>query len=225
MNSPDLYRLLSWISPSFPVGAYTYSHGLEYAAEAGLVSNETDLQEWLEGVLRYGTGRVDGMLFYAAYQATEEDLPDVIEFASAMRGTRELATESHSQGRAFLKTIESAWGCSLPGQWLAAADQTEATTPYAVAVALTCRSQAIPVEVGLTAYLQAFASNVVSAAVRLVPVGQTSGQTVLAHMANVVGEVVDDVLRSPLSDIGSSTPMLDWVSIQHENQYTRLFRS
>ena len=229
MNTPDLYKLLSWLSPSFPVGAYTYSHGLEYAAEAGLVSNETELLGWLEVVLRHGTGRVDAMLFRAAYEAPEDELPDVIELASAMKGTRELSNESHSQGRAFLRTVESAWGCSGPGHWLAAANQTESTIPYSVAVALACRSQLISVEDSLMAYLHSFAYNVVSAAVRLIPIGQTSGQTVLAHMADVVAEVVYDVLRLPLnelvSDLGSSTPMLDWVSMQHENQHTRLFRS
>lgn len=225
MNSSDVYRLLSWLSPSFPIGAYTYSHGLEYAVEAGLVSNETELLKWLKALLRHGTGRVDGMLFRAAYEANDADLPELIELAAAMRGTSEMSNESHSQGRAFLRTMESGWGCSLPANWLVRTNNTDYAVPYSIAVALVCRSQHIDMENTLTAYLQAFASNIVSAALRLLPIGQTSGQAILANMVAVIGEVVDEVMRSPFSDLGSSTPMLDWVSMQHENQYTRLFRS
>ena len=224
-----MYRLLSWLSPSFPVGAFSYSHGLEYAVEAGLVTNVDELEEWLEAILRYGTGRVDSMHFRAAYQATEDDLPNVIELSSAMIGTNELSKEGHSQGRAFIRTVELAWGCGLPGEWLTTADRTESSITYPVAVALTCRRQSIPIRCALTAYLQAFVSNLVSAAVRLIPIGQTGGQAVVSHMAAVVGEVVDEVLQfctgGLAGDLGSSTPMLDWVSMQHENQYTRLFRS
>jgi urease accessory protein len=221
MNSPELYRLISWLSPSFPVGAYTFSHGLEYAADAGLVSSSTELQDWIETVLRYGTGRVDAMLIRAAYDASEEELQDIIELASAMKGTSELSKESRSQGQAFAKTVASAWHCDLSG--LIQGEGIEA--PYSVAVALACKGSNIPVASVLTAYLHAFVSNLVSAAMRLIPIGQTDGQKIIAGMADVVAEVVDDAMRSPMTDIGSSTPMVDWASMQHESQHTRLFRS
>ena len=221
MNNPELYRLISWLSPSFPIGAYMFSHGLEYAAEAGLVSNRTELQDWIETVLRFGTGRVDAMLIRAAYEATEEELQDIIELASAMKGTSELSKESLSQGQAFKRTVESAWHCDLSG-----IRQGESLQgPYSVSVALACKGSNIPLTDVLTAYLHAFASNLVSAAMRLIPIGQTDGQMTVASMANVVADVVDDAIRSPLTDIGSSTSMVDWTSMQHESQHTRLFRS
>lgn len=221
MNSPELYKLISWLSPSFPVGAYTFSHGLEYAAEAGLVSSPAELQDWIEAVLRFGTGRVDAMLIRAAYEASEEELQDIIELAFAMKGTSELSKESCSQGQAFAKTVASAWLCDLSG--LVQGESLQA--PYSVSVAVACKGSNIPLTDVLTAYLHAFASNLVSAAMRLVPLGQTDGQIIVAAMANVVAEVVDDAMRSPLTDIGSSTPMVDWTSMQHESQHTRLFRS
>ena len=209
------------MSPSFPVGAYTFSHGLEYAAEAGLVSSPAELQDWIEAVLRFGTGRVDAMLIRAAYEASEEELQDIIELAFAMKGTSELSKESCSQGQAFAKTVASAWLCDLSG--LVQGESLQA--PYSVSVAVACKGSNIPLTDVLTAYLYAFASNLVSAAMRLVPLGQTDGQIIVAAMANVVAEVVDDAMRSPLTDIGSSTPMVDWTSMQHESQHTRLFRS
>lgn len=209
------------MSPSFPVGAYTFSHGLEYAAEAGLVSSPAELQDWIEAVLRFGTGRVDAMLIRAAYEASEEELQDIIELAFAMKGTSELSKGSCSQGQAFAKTVASAWLCDLSG--LGQGESLQA--PYSVSVAVACKGSNTPLTDVLTAYLHAFASNLVSAAMRLVPLGQTDGQIIVAAMANVVAEVVDDAMRSPLTDIGSSTPMVDWTSMQHESQHTRLFRS
>lgn len=210
---------MSWLSPAFPVGAYSYSHGLEYAIEMGLVSDRATLEDWIAGILRHGTGRVDAMLFKAAYECAYGDLNTVAELAFAMRGTSELAQESHSQGRAFLRAVDAAWGTGLP--------ESESTTAvsYVVSVATTCKTHCIPLDMAMIAYLQAFASNLVSAGVRLIPIGQTDGQITIANLEGVISEVVEAAMQSSLDDLGSSTPMVDWASMKHENQYTRLFRS
>ncbi len=220
MNLRQLFRLLSWLSPSFPVGSYTYSHGLEFAVEARLVHDRTTLEEWVEGILRFGTGRMDALIFSTAYGAALWRLKDLAELATALRGTREFSQESLQQGRAFATVLEASWPVS--------ADYTNsmpAPLPYPMAVALACRQHEIPLPCALAAYLHAFASNLVSAGIRLIPIGHTDGQIALARMETPVDEVVTEALRTPEEDWGVATPILDWASMQHESQHTRLFRS
>ena len=218
MDLVSLYRLMSWLSPSFPIGGYTYSHGLEYAVDAVLVHDGASLEHWVEEILRHGTGRVDAIMFAAGYRARVCELAELVQLASAMRGTSELGRESMQQGRAFVAALEKSWTADLSAY---------ATTqlPYSIAVAFTCRANCIPLDMGLAAYLHAYVSGIVSAGVRLIPVGQSEGQRILANLGNAVEEVVEEALHTPMSDIGTPTPMLDWVSMQHENQHTRLFRS
>jgi urease accessory protein len=212
-NARDLYTLMSWLSPAFPVGSFSYSHGIEYAVSAGLVRDRQSLLDWIASVLLHGFGMVDATLFRAAYAASGERLKEVAALAAAMRGTSELARESSAQGQAFASTVRAAWSVDSPDG-----------AAYCVAVASACAGRGVPVDAALTAYLHAFASNLVSAGVRLVPLGQTDGQRVIAALQDVVMRVVEES-SDDLSDIGSATPVVDWTSMMHETQYTRLFRS
>jgi len=224
-----VYRLAVWLSPSFPVGAYTYSSGLEHAVERGLATDADSLHDWVETILQAGQGRIDADLFRDAYRAVEADdtdgLESVLEMADAMRGTSELALESAAQGDAFLTAVRASWPDARLDALAGMAARMERKPAYAVAVAAAAAVHAVPLRDALIAFLHAIAANLVSAGLRLVPLGQTDGQRVTARLELVVVAATDAALARSPEDIGAATPMVDWTSMQHEIQYTRLFRS
>jgi urease accessory protein len=220
-----LLRLMTWLSPAFPVGAYAYSHGLEYAVERELVSDEASLQRWIEGAIAFGAGRVDGAFFADAWRAVtardEAALGEVAERAAAMRGTCELALESTQQGEAFLKTLRD----TAPSEALARFANAVPIHAYPTAVAIAAAISQIPLRPALLAYTQAFAANLVSAGVRLIPLGQLAGQRVIDKLRPAIVAATEAALKQRSKDVGSAAAMIDWTSIKHETQYTRLFRS
>lgn len=218
-----LYRLLAWLSPAYPIGAFSYSHGVETAVEEGFIRDRVSLVAWLETVLRNGTGRVDGALFAVAWRTAEaKDRPafeTVAERAAAWRGTSEMALESRQQGGSFLSITRVAW----PHPDFAGVSSDLALP---VAVALATAVHGIALETALEGYLHAFTANLISAAVRTVPLGQTDGQISLAALEPAVRQAVAAALATEdLDEVGTATPLLDWCSLRHETQYTRLFRS
>jgi urease accessory protein len=225
MRASHLYKLTAWLSPAFPVGAYTYSHGLEFAVESELVRDRASLADWTTRIVVQGSGQVDAVLFRDAWQASHERdsarLRELVQIAAAFRGTREMALESSAQGEAFMLAVRNAWHVEL-------LDMLEPEAPpiaYPVALGAVCGREQIPIEVALQAFLQAFVANLVSAGVRLIPLGQTDGQRVMAQLEDTVQRAVVRALRTPLEEVGTSTPMVDWTSMRHETQHTRLFRS
>jgi urease accessory protein len=229
LSAAGVYRLAVWLSPAFPVGAYTYSSGIEHAVESALVSDAATLFDWIATMLRTGQGRIDADFFRDAYTAVragnDDDLAAVAELADAMRGTAELALESAAQGNAFLSAVRAAWPSPRLDEFAAFLSQIRRKPAYAVAVGVTAAAHGVPLREALTAYLHAVAANLVSAGLRLIPLGQTDGQRVTARLEPVVVAAAEAALvRSP-QDIGAATPMADWTSMQHETQYTRLFRS
>jgi len=222
-----LYRLLAWLSPAYPIGAFSYSHGVETAVEEGFIKDRASLVAWLESVLRQGTGAVDGALFVAAWRAAaSEDWPAfdaIAERAAAWRGTMEMALESRQQGGSFLSITRTAWPhASL----VAAHERLGGELALPVAVALAAAAHGIALEQALAGYLHAFTANLISAALRTVPLGQSDGQLALAALEGVVNATAQAaMLVTSLDEVGTATPLLDWCSIRHETQYTRLFRS
>jgi urease accessory protein len=223
----SLYRLLAWLSPAYPIGAFSYSHGIETAVEEGFVEDRLSLIAWLETVLRNGTGRVDGALFAAAWRAAAaRDWPAfdaIAERAAAWRSTSEMALESRQQGGSFLSITRTAW----PHADLDAAHaRLDGEIALPVAVALAAAVHGLALEAALGGYLHAFAANLISAAVRTVPLGQSDGQRALAALEGTVRQSVKTALAvTDLDEVGTATPLLDWCSMRHETQYTRLFRS
>ena len=219
-----LYRLLAWTSPAYPTGAYSYSHGIEYAVEAGLVRDRAGLADWIAHILRRGSGWVDAVLLARAYEAAADPaaLDDLADLAAAWRGTAETALEATQQGAAFLAVTRAAW----PDTRLDAFEQRRGGQPVAlpIAFALAVAGQ-VALDQALTAFLHGLAANLVSAGVRLIPLGQTDGQRVTAALAPVVAEVAAAAMACPLDRLGGAAPMVDWTSARHETQYTRLFRS
>ncbi len=220
-----LYRLMTWLSPAYPLGAYSYSHGIEYAVEDGLVRDRATLQDWIGRAVRHGAGLTDAALLAAAWNAVHEKhaarLDDIVELAAAWRGSAETALESRAQGAAFLSVTRAAWPHpaldELSLRW-----RGEVSLPVAVGVAA---AQGVGLAPTLTAYLHAFAGNLVSAGVRLIPLGQSDGQRAIAALEETIAATVRAALETPLDEIGTAAATIDWCSMRHETQYTRLFRS
>jgi urease accessory protein len=225
LEGAGLYRLMTWLSPAYPTGAFSYSHGLEYAVEAGLVSGAGDLLAWVAAVIESGTGWIDSLLLAEAWRAAAADdrrrLADAAILAAAWRGTAEMALESEAQGQAFLATTRAAW----PHPLLHALAEAAETVALPVAVGAATGAAAIPLALSVRAYLQSLAGNLVSAGLRLIPLGQTDGQRVIADLAPAVAATGERVLIAALEEAGSAAPLIDWCSMRHETQYTRLFRS
>lgn len=221
-----LYRLLAWLSPAYPIGAYTYSHGLETAVEDGAVKTRADLVDYIATALRAGAGRVDSALLAAAYRGAEAGDDAVLDetawLAAAWRGTAEMALETMAQGTAFTSVTQSAWP---DARFAALAARHPRQLAHPVAFGAAAAWHGIPLRPALAGWLSGFAANLVSAGVRLVPLGQTDGQIATATLHPVVEAAADAAMEAELDALGSAAPMLDLLSMRHETQYTRLFRS
>lgn len=209
-----LVKLATWLSPAYPVGAYTYSHGLERAIEDGAVSDRGSLREWIEDLLRHGAGRTDATLLSHAWRDPTDE--GVAELAAALQPSAERALETNQQGAAFVATTAQAW----PAEGLNAEP-----APYPVAVGRAARAHDAPLKEAATLYLHAFAANLVSAGVRLIPLGQTDGQRVVADLAPICEAVAAEATEAPLEAIGGAAMLSDIASMRHETQRTRLYRS
>jgi urease accessory protein len=221
-----LYRLMSWLSPSYPVGAFSYSGGLEWAVEAGDVRDADTLRAWLEIVIGAGGGFCDAVFFVHAHRAVlagdHAALAQGAELAAAFAPSKERHLETCSQGEAFVKITSVAWPAEaldrLAAVW-------RGPLAYPVAVGAAAAGHGIAVAPALQAYLHAGAANLVSAGVRLVPLGQTDGQRLLAALEPVITDTLARALHTTLDEIGSAALRADMASMRHETQYTRLFRS
>jgi urease accessory protein len=223
----SLYTLLTWLSPAMPVGAYSYSHGLEAAVEAGLVTDRATLGTYVEAALTDGAGQLDAGFVRAACEAADDEtrLLELLVTAAILRGTAELALESAAQGEALLRVLRTAWPHPALERLAGLAGEASVQPAYAVVLGVAAAAHRVPLGDTLIAFLHAFAANLISAGVRLVPLGQSDGQRLTAHLQPRVGRVAADVLRRDPDDLGTATPMIDWLSMTHETQYTRLFRS
>jgi urease accessory protein len=226
VSAAALYRLQAWLSPAYPVGAFSFSSGLEWAVEAGDLTDAASLQRWIAVILSEGGGFCDAVFFVHAHRAIgrgdDTALAAVAQLAVAFAPSKERHLETTAQGGAFLAATRAAWPC-------AALDRLAAAWPgacaYPVAVAAAAAGHGIAVAPALTAFLHAFAANLISAGVRLIPLGQTDGQRVLAALEPVIAATAARGLATPLDAVGSAAFRADLASLRHETQYTRLFRS
>lgn len=222
----SLQRLLTWLSPAYPVGAYTYSHGLEMAVEDGAVRDRMTLAAYVGKVLEGGAGRVDGALLATAFRAAEARgeaaLDDIADLAAAWRGTAETALETMAQGSAFLKVTNAAWP---DARLIAFTRRHSGNIAHPVAFGAAAAWHGVPLRPALFGFLSAFAANLVSAGVRLVPLGQTDGQIAIASLLPALEAATGAALAADFDTLGTAAPMLDLFSMRHETQYTRLFRS
>jgi urease accessory protein len=220
-----LARLMIWLSPAYPVGAYSYSHGLEWVVEAGQVKNVETLVGWIEDLLAHGAGRSDVIFLAETWRALSAGdaglLEEVAELAAAFAPSAERRLETLAQGTAFLTATLAAW--HKPELEALAANERQVA--YPVAVGASAAVHGLPLVETAQAYLQAYVANLVSAAVRLVPLGQSDGLRVLARLEPLIPRVVAAALACSLDDVGGAAVASDIASMRHETQYTRLFRS
>jgi urease accessory protein len=222
-------RLHAWLSPAFPTGSYSYSHGLEWAVEAGSVSDRASLVDWLAADLRYGSGRNEAIFFREAWPAAMRGdrsmLLEIAELAAAFRGTSEFALESAQQASACHSTLRQVWRDPLLDEIAETLADRRIPLSLALVLGIRCAKQGIPMVLALPVFLQSYVSNLVAAGVRLIPLGQTDGQAAIAALEDTVLATSADAVPATIHDLGSAAFMVDLASMAHETQYTRLFRS
>jgi urease accessory protein len=225
-DSAALYRLMAWLSPAYPIGAFSYSSGIEWAVEAGDIKDAETLRRWLAAMLGEGGGFCDAVFFAHAHRAIagngDAALRAVAELAAAFVPSKERFLETTAQGRAFLEATRAAW----PNPALTRFEILwSGPVALPVAVGVACAGHGIACETALNAFLHALVANWISAGVRLIPLGQTDGQRILAALEDVVAATATRALATPLEELGSAVFRADLASMRHETQYTRLFRS
>ena len=221
-DAGGLLRLLAWLSPAFPTGGFAWSHGIEWAVETGDVSDAPALRVWLEDVLAHGAGRNDAILLRHAHRACGDGdaLAAISELALAAQPAAERRAETAGQGNAF-RLAAAPWGAA-PLRELAA---RMGDIPYPVAVGALAGAHGIAEDDAALGLLQALAANLISAAVRLIPLGQSAGLSVLAALAPTLLAVAAETRAAGLDDLGGACFRSDLAAMRHETQYTRLFRS
>ena len=210
----DILTLAQWLSPAYPVGAFAYSHGLEAAIQAGAITSGDDLKDWLADVISHGSGRNDCILLRAAFASPSDDaLIGVNDTALAFAASAERQLEQTLQGAAFGKTTEAIWGGNGP----------DLVYPVAVGKA----AAALRIDVTLTAamYLHAVISNLISAAMRLMALGQTDGQRILAALTPLCDQTAKDTDGTTLDDLQSTAFLVDIAAMHHETLQPRIFRT
>jgi urease accessory protein len=213
-----LARLLTWLSPAFPTGGFAYSHGMEWSVEAGDVTDETTLRDWVADVLGHGSGRSDTILLRHAHCAGPDDLPALCALGIALGFGHERRLETCAQGEAFVRAGIVWGGLRISGL-------TDMQVPYPIAVGALAADHGIEADLAATAYLQALAASLVSAGVRLIPLGQTAGLRVVKLIEPVVSKLVKETRNAELDDLGGACFRSEIAALRHETQRTRLFRT
>jgi len=218
MDSLPLLRLLTWLSPAFPTGAFAYSHGLEWSVETGDVADEASLIAWLQDTLAHGGLWSDVLFLRHAHRADPEHLPALAELATALAPSSERRLETLAQGAAF-RQAATPWPASALTNW------GDAPLPYCIAVGVLASSQGVAEDEAAIAYLHAATANFISAAIRLIPLGQMAGLRVQAAIEADSLAAAEASRAAGLDDLGTAAWAADIAAMQHETQYTRLFRT
>ena len=224
-----LMRQQSWLSPAFPTGSYSYSHGIEWAVEAGYIHDRKSLVDWLEADLCYGSARNEAIFFIEAWRSAADDdcekLLEIAELAAAFRSTSEFALETSQQAASCLATLRRVWPDPLLETASKLLSELKIAPVLSVVLGVRAARQDIPATLALPAFLQSYLANLVTAGVRLIPLGQTDGQLGIAELEPAVLAVAAQAEQATIHDLGSAAFMVDLASASHETQYTRLFRS
>ena len=218
--------LLLWLSPAFPVGSFAYSHGLEWAVEAGDIVDAATLQAWLADLLNFGAPRSDAILFACAFRAVQSG--DWAALARDQRTGGGAGGLRRAAARDFARRARpSSRRCAPPGLaqlsriCLAGSDPVA----YPVAVGAAAAGHRLDLGLSLQAFVLSLVANFVSAAVRLGAIGQTDGQKTLAGILLDVRRLAAEAAGGGLDDLGACAFRSDIAAMRHETQYSRLFRS
>lgn len=210
----EILTLAQWLSPAFPIGAFAYSHGLEAAIHCGAIASGEELSHWLTDILQHGSGRNDCILLRAAYACEDAvAMTHINDMALAFASSLERRMEQSLQGAAFCKTTDAIWG----GEG--------ASYVYPVAVGVAAARLKIDVTLTAAMYLHAVISNLISAAMRLMALGQTEGQGILAALTTLCDETAKMTADATLDDLQSTAFMVDIAAMHHETLQPRIFRT
>jgi urease accessory protein len=209
-----LLQLMAIMSPAFPIGSFAYSHGLEMAIDEGVVKTSDDVLEWISALLMHGSGWNDAVLFAASFDGDDSIRVEIDELALALAASRERALETSDLGQSLAKSVATL-----------VANEAVNFKAYPVVFAATCASAGIDKRSGLLALMQAFSNNLITVAVRLVPLGQSRGLEIMRDLMPVIVATVERAMTASLDDLGSSTFLSDIAAMKHETQYSRVFRS
>ena len=208
LMSISAHQIMAWLSPSFPTGGFAYSHGLEYAVHNGDLHSPDVLKDWLQTILIHGAGWNDALFLAASYRGE-----DVAELAAAQSIAAERYEETMAQGAAFARIASELLSEKI------------SPAPLPVVVGQAARIADIPLEEILPLYLHSFASNLIHAGIRLIPIGQTDGQKILAQLFETFDEIAERAMRSDLDDLNSTSFLADIAAMKHETMTTRIFKS
>ncbi|WP_227319772.1 urease accessory protein UreF [Acidisoma silvae] len=219
LSDDGFLKLLTWLSPAFPTGGFAYSHGIEWAVETGDAKSTAGIVGWIVDILEQGSGRTDAILLRHAHRAAGDAaaLAEIADLAAALPGCRERLLETTAQGNAFLAAAR-AWPHPI-------LQRLGDDIAYPVAVGAVAAAHGIAEDRATLGFLHTFAANMVSSAVRIIPLGQQAGLRILAALEPVLVAVCDESRDLTLDDIGSSAIRADLAAMHHETQYTRLFRT
>ncbi len=210
----DLHALTlaRWLSPGYPVGAFAYSHGLETAIADGRVADEAGLTDWLADLLEHGAGRNDALLLGAAHRAADAiELARIDATARAFAASRERVIEAERQGAAFARTEAAVTG------------GPDTPLIHPVAIGARAARHGLPLRPTVALYLHGFMANLVSAALRVMPLGQTGGQRVQIALAPLCERLAAEAGHGTLDDLSSTSFLGDIASMRHETQQPRIF--
>ena len=210
INHHDVMILQNWFSPVFPIGAFSYSHGLEMAIQDGRIMDQDSLYDWISSLLSHGTGRNDAIMIKSAY----EGLPELNDLCLALSASKERYQETTELGHAFCRVFNASHDGNLP-EGLA----------YPVAVGMASKTLGLNVKLTIQSYLQAFASNLISVGIRTIPIGQQSGQDCLLRLYPVIEDVATASIGATLDVIGGAVFHSDLMAMKHENITPRIYRS
>ena len=216
-HNSALLRLMTLMSPSFPVGGFSYSHGLELAVADGMVTDFAGVQSWLASLIAHGSAWNDAVLFAEGFRLGGAELVDLVELGEALAGSKERHLETQAQGAAFILAAK-AGGYAMP-------DHLPAKASYAIAAGSIAAAQGISLVDGLAAFIHAFASNQVQVAIRLSLFGQAQGVRMVAALEPLIIETASRAALSSLDDLGGSTMMAEIAAMRHETLYSRIFRT
>ena len=212
-TATDILTLTQWFSPAYPVGAFAYSHGLEWAIDVGDVETAAQTSAWIEDILRHGAGWNDSLFLAAAYQAEAVDLNEIDATARAFAASSERLKETRLQGDAFCDVTARVWATDL------------SRLTYPVSVGRAARLEGVPVELATQFYLMAFVSNLAAVAMRLVPLGQIEGQKLIRDLAPLCTQIAEATSSASLDDLTNTSFLGDIAAMKHETQYSRIFRT
>ena len=209
----SFHKVMAWLSPSYPIGSFAYSHGLEFEIASGNITEKQEVKQWVEDLLKFGSGWNELVLFSLAYKSDINSLDELSNFAKALAQSKERYEETLALGRAFAKVTSKL--VMVIGQEM----------PLPIVMGMCAKNEDISLEYILPLFAHNFVANLISVAVRLVPLGQTAGQQVLFELFPTIEEVANKALEASIADLGTSCILADIASMKHEILKTRIFRS